>query len=66
MTAKEKATRIYSKMLKVGDEFGDYVYEESAKNSALILVEEILDIDNDRLDCDYNFWEEVKREIEKL
>ena len=40
--------------------------EKVAKQSAIICVNEILDIDNDRLDCDYNFWGEVKQEIEKL
>ena len=64
MTPKEKAIEIYNKFLNPS---GDtYLYgmleHESAKECALIAVDEILNIG-----CiEVPYWAEVKQEIEKL
>ena len=64
MTPKEKALELYNKMY-------DYsLFEEEAKRCALIAVDEILNnIDFTSMingTDDYNYWQEVKQEIEKL
>jgi hypothetical protein len=62
MTPKEKAEELVNKMYGVTD------YQ--AKQSALISVDEILDIDNIKPYILHNeiikFYQEVKQEIEKL
>ncbi len=42
MSPKEKAKELYQKMLEAGDAQGDFVYDASAKASAIIAVDEIL------------------------
>jgi hypothetical protein len=70
MTPKEKAFEI----------FWEYIYEvvakpEKAKKCALIAVDEILEIcsldcltnlHNHEFEAKFNYWQEVKQEIEKL
>ena len=65
MTPKEKAIELYNKFLNPS---GDtYLYgmleHESAKECALIAVEEILKTNPYKA---RNYWQEVKQEIEKL
>jgi hypothetical protein len=71
MTSKEKAEELFYKMLST-DKLDDYSFVGSkvAKQCALIAVDEILkqcwdyrDID---LEASYEYWQEVKQEIEKL
>ena len=71
MTPKEKAIELYNKFLNPS---GDtYLYgmleHESAKECALIAVDEIMlneKINHSSLDKTYEYWEEVKQEIENL
>jgi len=75
MTPKEKAIELYNKFLNPS---GDtYLYgmleHESAKECALIAVDEILKLENNNgyyFDgtnvTSISFWQEVKQEIEKL
>jgi len=65
MTPKEKATELYNKMYDFS------IFDESAKQCALIAVEEILDeIQTFELAWEYQskieFWNNVKKEIEEL
>ena len=68
MTPKEKANELVDKMFDV-DYFDDY--EEStmiykhAKQCALIAVNEMLDVLN-QLTLEYEYWAEVKQEINLL
>jgi hypothetical protein len=65
MTPKEKALKLTEKMaIHHWTDVCDY---ESAKQCALIAVDEILkaDIEN-KLGVDVEYWQEVKQEIEKL
>ena len=62
MTPKEKALELYNKMY-------DYsLFEEEAKRCALIAVDEIIEANPYKLSLEgkFNFWAEVKQEIEKL
>ena len=75
MTPKEKAIELYNKFLNPS---GDtYLYgmleHESAKECALIAVDEILKLENNNgyyFDgtnvTSISFWQEVKKEIENL
>ena len=71
MTPKDKAIELYNKFLNPS---GDtYLYgmleHESAKECALIAVDEIMlneKINHSSLDKTYEYWEEVKNEIELL
>jgi hypothetical protein len=74
MTAKEKAKELVDKFQKqiffhITDERLDI---EESKGCALIAVDEILDAitfnvyDEDAYNKEYNYWQEVKQEIEKL
>jgi hypothetical protein len=77
MTTKEKAIELYNKFLNPS---GDtYLYgmleHESAKESALIAVDEILFFFNNKafvltyqeiIKYEIPYWQEVKQEIEKL
>ena len=57
MTPKEKAKKLFEKMYEYA------IFDEAAKQCALIAVDEILDtwleFSTDRI-----FWQEVKKEIE--
>lgn len=75
MTPKEKAEQIFKKYLIYFPEFyhDEMSYdfnEDRAKECALIAVNEILEMDLPILEEDadtfYDYWEEVKQEIEKL
>jgi len=59
MTAKEKAKELVDKYYNVGDQEFDY-----SKEFALIAVDEVLE--SNRYHSDYDWWKEVKHEIEKL
>jgi hypothetical protein len=61
MTPKEKAEELYNKMYDFS------IFDESAKQCALIAVDEILKICVDSLGLtDLDYWQDVKEEIEKL
>lgn len=66
MTPKEKAIELVNKY----KEFTEDNYAESycnAKQCALIAVDEVIDnIEDDFLENDLKYWQEVKQEIEKL
>jgi len=67
MTPKEKADELFGKfMLDLVGEIGisNEVFELNRK-FALIVVDEILDLDSGD-SIDKNYWQEVKQEIEKL
>lgn len=71
MTAKEKAWELYRKYRNLEGKFGGKVlYNYSAKQCALIAVNEILESHSIALSgikpSIYKFWNEVKQEIEKL
>ena len=68
MTPKEKAEELYN---KYADEFNfddTYrSYREQSKQCALIAVDEIINIiDAEDQFILYNYWQEVKQEIDKL
>jgi hypothetical protein len=73
MIPKEKATELYNKMYDFS------IFDESAKQCALIAVDELIKYHDDFMDVvryelpsnivaviPYKYWEEVKQEIEKL
>ena len=70
MTAKEKAIELVDKFtLYLGtDVNGDECYVDilEAKQCALICVDEILREIPKRFDSEERYWEDVKKEIEKL
>ena len=70
MTPKEKAQEIYNKLVVNIQRYDGYVDDRSKFNTiqcALILVDEILKITSESYDIDHiNWWQEVKKEIEKL
>jgi hypothetical protein len=71
MTPKEKAKELFDKMYFVDDPMGNYpMCFETAKQCALIAVDEIIqqcwdcrDID---LEASYDYWQQVKQEIQAL
>ena len=66
MTPKEKAKELVDKMWNINERYGSIGFHE-AKQCALIAVDEILS--NPMFFSDYGtvyFWQEVKKEIEKL
>ena len=68
MTPKEKAIELYNKFLNPS---GDtYLYgmleHESAKDCALIAVDEIIKDKKAFKQISIEYWEDVKQEIEKL
>ena len=67
MTAEEKAKELFYKIYKVNNPMGNYpMCFNTAKQCALIAVDEILNITLSYAGKDYDFWQEVKIEIEKL
>ena len=63
MTPKEKAEELIRNFYSVG--------ATECKQCALIAVDEILEIINETMilvdiESDYDYWQEVKQEIEKL
>lgn len=74
-TPEEKAKELVSNMiphqwhkLKSGD--APSIYKQSAKQCALIIVDEMLSlgsmVGSDLSDSFYIYWQQVKKEIEKL
>jgi len=65
MTAKEKAVELYNSYFDLGRDFTRGVsMREFAKQCALICCDQVLgDMGADR---GYQYWKEVKAEIEKL
>ena len=74
MTSKEKAEELVNKYMNIGQiKMSDHsrIYLPTAKQCALIAVDEILDYITTSLDIQtslaaVNYWQEVKQEIEKL
>ena len=73
MTPKEKAEELiykFSTHLKVFDELEGWVIHvdsSKAKGHALTAVNEIIEqCYNNGINYSYNFWQEVKQEIEKI
>ena len=67
MTAEEKAKELFYKIYKVNNPMGNYpMCFNTAKQCAIIAVDEILNITLSYAGKDYDFWQEVKIEIEKL
>ena len=64
MTPKEKAEELYKKMYTVHSN----IYPSSAKQCALIAVDEILNEYNDFMQTreQFGYWQEVKQEINNL
>jgi hypothetical protein len=64
MTPKEKAYQIYDKIANVTDGLNKYpMCYDTAKQCALIVVDEIIKT----LDTEgFEYWNEVKEEIEKI
>ena len=66
MTPKEKAIELYNKMYDFS------IFDESAKQCALIAVDEILDLKHivtlrrNMHEMELEYWIEVKQEIEAL
>ena len=69
---KEKAQELVNRFMFAGIYFTDGIdgARKNAKQCALIAVDEILEMDLPILEEDadtfYDYWEEVKQEIEKL
>jgi hypothetical protein len=72
MTPKEKAKELVEKMINTYNTTSDFVYNSTAKQCALITVEEIekaIDFDwmeVQNLESEHRYWEQVKAEIYKL
>jgi len=76
MTPKEKAEELVDRFLEVADsEFPHFVnlmHKIESKQCALIAVNEIMKanlktgVDTDKMTMEYNYWQEVKQEIEEL
>jgi hypothetical protein len=70
MTPQQKAQEIYNKLVVHIQRYDEYVDDRSKFKTiqcALILVDEILKITSESYDIDHiNFWQKVKKEIEKL
>ena len=66
MTPKEKAEQLVVKFLKHSRAEKDITPIQSAKLCALIAVDEILKAVISIADKKYDYWQEVKQEIEKL
>jgi hypothetical protein len=65
MEAKIKAKELVEKMINTYDTTSDFVYNSTAKECALIAVDEILNLDDFSIEG-REYWREVKQEIEKL
>lgn len=72
MTPRQKADELYSKYDDLlNKDFGNpIVFDNQLKQCALIAVDEILEMDlpifEEDADEFYDYWEEVKQEIENL
>jgi hypothetical protein len=65
MTPKEKAIELYDKFIFPCWECDEFA---KAKECSLIAVDEILNYDNQFIQTEeqFNYWKEVKKEIDKL
>mgnify|MGYP001147345583 FL=1 len=61
MIAKEKAKELVNRFLQIYDG-----RVPQAKHCALICVDEMLEELGEELELAYNYWQEVKQEINKL
>ena len=71
MTPKEKAKELVDKFKNRSIELGETNSQLMAEANALIAVDEILEIINETMilvdiESDYDYWQEVKQEIEKV
>ena len=72
MTPKKKAEELVDKFINTFYKTQDFVWKSTAKQCALIAVDEVLDLNLGLSNCDENNWDidkfylEVKQEIEKL
>jgi len=70
MEAKEKAIELYEKMyINVPFTYSENEIHETARQFALIAVDEVLKVIPmyvGQLNPKWNYWNEVKQEIEKL
>jgi hypothetical protein len=75
MTPKEKADELLCKFINQWFAFGDYLSLAKAKQCALIAIDELIYFSSNQTlsiefygdyYCDYDFFVEVKQEIEKL
>jgi hypothetical protein len=65
MTPQEKADELFRKMYQVRSVAASDITKYFAKQSALVAVDEILDLDYFSIEG-REYWTEVKQEIEKL
>jgi hypothetical protein len=71
MTPQDKAKEIFDRMYQVDDIMGNYpMCFDTAKQCALIAVDEVLSIKKEIWDDFhreyFDYWQQVKTEIEKL
>ena len=70
MTPKEKAIELVERFHNDGEVCGQYFTYEMAKKQTLICVDEFLDFMNNLIITEgslaYQYWSEVKQEINKL
>jgi hypothetical protein len=70
MTPKEKADELVNKFISHTKVFHEHLgwedYLDSAKQCALIAVDEILKLELQEVYQNIDYWQEVKQEIEKL
>lgn len=71
MTPKEKAEELFYKMSTNSSDEDHHCSHYVAKNCALIAVDEILKSNPTKINCDstefdYGYYQEVKKEINKL
>lgn len=67
---KQKAIELFEKARPMAHanlfSFREESFNNNCRKIALMVVNEILDPENDRLDCDVNYYEQVKQELEKM
>ena len=71
MTPKEKAEELVDKFINTFYKTQDFVWKSTAKQCALIAVDEILQVDccdmsEKNFDNHIDYWVAVEKEIEKL
>ena len=72
MTPKEKAEELVNRIMNTFYKTQEFVWKSTAKQCALIAIDEILDLNLGLSNCDENNWYidkfylEVKQEIENL
>lgn len=69
LTPKEKACQLYNDFFRITESGLDYADgRDRAKESALLCVEECLEVEMSKLtdDADQKFWQEVAKEIRNI